>query len=579
MLQQLQIQNIAIIDKVEIELGEGLNVLTGETGAGKSIIIDSINAILGERLSKDLIRAGKDKAVVEAVFLIDDDRLKSFFDEFGIEPEEDGTLIISREFTLGGKNSCRINGKIATVSMLKHIGELLIDIHGQHDNQSLLRTDSHIDLLDSFGDESIHVLKNKYSDSLNKYREIKNRLKLLSGDKNDRERKIDFLKFQIDEIKKAKLKSNEEADLNKQRAILQNSEKIIATLSKVYELIGVGSKTEKSASDNLGEAVSIMGEISKLDQRYAEVSKRLEGISFEVEDIICEIRNNRDEVEYDPELLEQIEERLDLIFKLKKKYGDSIEKVKEFMENAQQELNEIVNNEELVNKLRDELKKADEELFLVAKDISSKRKAAAKLLEEKIGYELEDLEMKNARLKVNLEFDESIDESRARRYNHNGLDKVEFLISTNAGEPLKPLAKIASGGEMSRIMLAIKTILANVDKISTLIFDEIDIGISGKAAQKVGEKMSYISKNHQVISVTHLAQIACMADNNYYIEKSQNARSTSTKVRKLDYSEVKNEVARIIGGTNISDITIKHAEEMIEYARKYKSDNKINLKE
>lgn len=579
MLQQLQIQNIAIIDKVEIELGEGLNVLTGETGAGKSIIIDSINAILGERLSKDLIRAGKDKALVEAVFIIDDDRLKSFFDEFGIEPEEDGTLIISREFTLGGKSSCRINGKIATVSMLKHVGELLIDIHGQHDNQSLLRTDSHIDLLDSFGDESIHLLKNRYSNSLNKYREIKDRLKLLSGDKNDRERKIDFLKFQIDEIRKAKLKSNEEEELNKQRAILQNSEKIIATLSKVYELIGVGSKTEKSASDNIGEAVSIMGEISKLDQKYAEVLKRLEGISFELEDITCEIRNNRDEVEYDPELLEQIEERLDLIFKLKKKYGDSIEKVKEFMENAQQELNEILNNEELVNKLRDELKKADEELFLVAKDISSKRKSAAKMLEEKIGYELQDLEMKNATLKVNLEFDESIDESGARRYNHNGLDKVEFLISTNAGEPLKPLAKIASGGEMSRIMLAIKTILANVDKISTLIFDEIDIGISGKAAQKVGEKMSYISKNHQVISVTHLAQIACMADNNYYIEKSANARSTSTKVRKLDYNEVKNEVARIIGGTNISDITIKHAEEMIEYAKKYKSDNKINLKE
>ncbi len=578
MLQQLQIQNIAIIDKVEIELGEGLNVLTGETGAGKSIIIDSLKAILGERLSKDLIRAGKDKAVVEAVFIIDDDRLKNFFDEFGIEPEEDGTLIISREFNLSGKSSCRINGKIATVSMLKHAGELLIDIHGQHDNQSLLRTDSHIDLLDSFGDKSVHVLKNKYSDSLNKYREIKNRLKLLSGDENDRERKIDFLKFQIDEIKKAKLKSNEEEDLNKQRTILQNSEKIIATLAKVYELIGVGSKTEKSASDNIGEAVSIMGEISKLDQRYTEVSKRLEGISFEVEDIICEIRSNMDEVEYNSELLEQIEERLDLFFKLKKKYGDSIEKVKEFMENAQQELNEILNNEELVNKLRDELKRADEELFLVAKEISSKRKAAAKLLEEKIGYELQDLEMKNARLKVNIEFDESIDESGARRYNHNGLDKVEFLISTNAGEPLKPLAKIASGGEMSRIMLAIKTILANVDKISTLIFDEIDIGISGKAAQKVGEKMSYISKNHQVISVTHLAQIACMADNNYYIEKSVNARSTSTKVRKLDCNEVKNEVARIIGGTNISDITIKHAEEMIEYARKYKGDKVIPKK-
>lgn len=575
MLQRLQIQNIAIIDKVEIELEEGLNVLTGETGAGKSIIIDSIKAILGERLSKDLIRTGKDKAVVEAVFVVEDDRLKDFYEEFGIEPEEDGTLIISREFTLSGKNNCRINGKMATVSMLKQIGEFLIDIHGQHDNQSLLRTESHVDLLDSFGDDSIRILKNEYNQKLNEYRELKNKLKLLSGDPNDRERKIDFLKFQIDEIKKAKLKPNEDEELDKQRIILRNAEKIIEALSEAYELLGVGSKTGKSASDSIGEAVSIISEISKFDQRYAAVSKRLESLSFELEDIISEIRGSRDEIDYDQEMLEQIEERIDLIYKLKKKYGDSIDKIKEYMENAQQQLNEIVNNEELVNKYRDELKKVDEELFKLAKDINVKRNAAAKLLEEKIGYELNDLEMKNSRLKVIVEFDESTDENGERRYNHNGLDKVEFLISTNPGEPLKPLAKIASGGEMSRIMLAIKTILANVDRIPTLIFDEIDIGISGKAAQKVGEKMSYISKNHQVISVTHLAQIACMADHNYYIEKSAKADSTSTKVKRLDEHEVKSEVARIIGGSNISEITLKHAEEMIEYARKYKKDNGI----
>lgn len=571
MLQQLQIQNIAIIDKVEIELGEGLNVLTGETGAGKSIIIDSINAILGERLSKDLIRAGKDKALVEAVFVIDDDRLNGLFEEFGIEPEEDGTLIISREFTLSGKNTCRVNGKIATVSMLKQLGEMLIDIHGQHDNQSLLRTESHIDLLDSFGDGSIHSLKNNYTEKLSKYREIKARLKSLSGDKNDRERKIDFLKFQIDEIRKAKLKPNEEEELNKQRIILQNSEKIISNFSSAYELIGVGTKGEKSASDTIGEVLSLIGEISKLDDSYAAVLKRLEGISFELEDIVGEVRSIRDGIEYNPELLEEIEERLDLIYKLKKKYGETIEEVIEFMANAKIELEDIQNNEEMVNKLRDELKKIDDDLYNLAKDISAKRKHAAGLLEGKIGTELNDLEMKNARLKVNVEFDESFDEGSARKYNHNGLDKVEFLISTNAGEPLKPLAKIASGGEMSRIMLAIKTILAKVDKISTLIFDEIDIGISGKAAQKVGEKMSYISRNHQVISVTHLAQIACIADNNYYIEKAAKADSTSTTVRKLKENEVRSEIARIIGGANISDITLKHAEEMIDYAKKYKN--------
>jgi DNA repair protein RecN (Recombination protein N) len=309
-----------------------------------------------------------------------------------------------------------------------------------------------------------------------------------------------------------------------------------------------------------------------LDESYAQVLKRLEGISFELEDIVAEVRSIRDGIEYNPELLEEIEERLDLIYKLKKKYGETIEEVLAFMANAKKELEDIQNNEEMVNKLRDELRKIDDDLYNLAKDVSAKRKHAAGLLEGKICTELNDLEMKNARLKVNIEFDESFDESGARKYNHNGLDKVEFLISTNAGEPLKPLAKIASGGEMSRIMLAIKTILAKVDKISTLIFDEIDIGISGKAAQKVGEKMSYISRNHQVISVTHLAQIACIADNNYYIEKAANADSTSTTVRKLNEPEVRSEIARIIGGANISDITLKHAEEMIDFAKKYKNE-------
>lgn len=575
MLQHLQIQNIAIIDKVEIELGEGLNVLTGETGAGKSIIIDSIKALLGERLSKDLIRAGKDKAVVEAVFSVDDDRLKDLFIEYGIEPEEDGMLIISREFTLSGKNTCRINGKIATVSMLKQIGEKLIDIHGQHDNQSLLRTESHIDLLDSFGDESIRMLKDKYLDKLSQYREIKNQLKKLTGDKNDRERKIDFLKFQIDEIRKAKLKPNEEEELNRQRIILQNSEKIISALSRVHEIIGVGSKTEKSVSDALGEAMTLMCDISKLDESYAALSKRLESVLIEAEDIASEVRGSRDEIEYNPELLEEIEERLDLIYRLKKKYGATIEEVLAFMDNAKKELAEIENNEELINKYKQQLKTVDDELYALAEEISSKRKLSAKLLEDKIGLELKDLEMKNAVLKVNVEFDDSNAEVGTRNYGNNGLDRVEFLISTNSGEPLKPLAKIASGGEMSRIMLAIKTILAKVDKISTLIFDEIDIGISGKAAQKVGEKMSYISMNHQVISVSHLAQIACIADNNYYIEKIENADSTSTSVKKLKEDEVRREVARIIGGANISDITIKHAEEMIDFASKYKKNRSI----
>lgn len=575
-LQRLEIQNVAIIDRVGIEFGAGLNVLTGETGAGKSIIIDSINAILGERLSKDLIRTGKEKAVVEAVFEVDNERFADLFEMLGIEPEEDGTLIISREFTTAGKNTCRVNGKMATVSTLKQFGERLIDIHGQHDNQSLLRTESHIDLLDLFVHDQIQALLEEYTSHLLKYKELKTRLKMLSGDKNERARKIDLLNYQIDEIKKAKLKDKEEIALEKQRDILINSEKIMAALSKAYELLGQSSKVERSASDSINEVLSELNGISDLDENYNTLTKRLEALSYELDDIVTETRRLRDEVEYNPDLLEQIEERLDLIYRLKKKYGDSVKDILEYMKKASEELNEIVNNEEIVNGLLSQIEKENDLLCKAAAGLSEQRARAAKILEDKIGEELNDLEMKNARFKVNIDFDASYNNNNEIRYNHNGLDKVEFLISSNPGEPLKPLSKIASGGEMSRIMLAIKTILANVDKMPTLIFDEIDIGISGKASQKVGEKLSFISKNHQVISVTHLAQIACMGDSNYYIEKISKDNNTNAVVSKLDKNELKNEIARIIGGANISEITLKHAEEMLLNAVRFKkSDDKV----
>ncbi|GAE87680.1 DNA repair protein RecN [Acetivibrio straminisolvens JCM 21531] len=507
MLQRLEIQNVAIIDRVEIELGDGLNVLTGETGAGKSIIIDSINAILGQRLSKDLIRTGRDKAVVEAVFHVDKKRVEDLLESFGIEGEEDGTLVISREFTVTGKNTCRINGRIATVSMLKQLGERLIDVHGQHDNQSLLRTESHIDLLDSFASSGLQSLKDEYLKHLETYRGIKSKLKELTGDRNERERKIDILKYQIDEIKKAKLKIGEEEELARQRGLLANSEKITNALSNAYELLGTGSKFGESALDIVNKAVSDFDSIEEFDVKYGEIRKRIEAVAIELDDIVSEIRSLRDNVEYDPSLLMQIEDRLDVLYRLKKKYGDSVEEILEYKAGIQKELDEIINNEDMVNKLNEELLEEDKELYRLAKEINSERVKASKLLEDRIGEELKDLEMKSTSLKVEIDFDDSMDKGE-RKYNHNGLDRVEFMISTNVGEPLKPLAKIASGGEMSRVMLAIKTILAKVDKIPTMIFDEIDIGISGIAAQKVGEKLCYISKTHQVISVTHLAQIA-----------------------------------------------------------------------
>lgn len=572
MLIQLDIQNVALIDRINIELGKGLNLLTGETGAGKSIIIDSINAVLGERISKDLIRTGKDRALVEAVFQIDNERFSDIFTEMGLEPEDDGTLILSREINQSGKNICRINGKMATVSILKSFGERIIDIHGQHDNQSLLRVENHLLLLDSFGGEAIQELLRGYSSLLEGYRQTKARLKSISGDIGERDRKADLLKFQIDEIRKAKLKKNEEEDLNKQRTLLANSEKVANSLTSAYGLLFSGNNMKNSAYDNTNEAIAELNSIAKLDERFENIAKRLQDVAYQIDDIIEDIRKEKDGIEYNPGLLEEIDERLDLIYRLKRKYGGSTAEVLEYCIRAEAQLEELHRSEETAVELQKKLTGLDEELFETAGRLHELREAAAGILEDKIGGQLNELEMKKAKFKVDLQFDRNTESGVERKYSPNGLDRVEFLISPNVGEPLKPLARIASGGEMSRIMLAVKTILADVDNIPTLIFDEIDIGISGKASQKVGEKLSFISKNHQVLCVTHLAQIACMADRHYLIEKVSEEETTRTFVRKLEDGEVRDELARLMGGSSSSEASVRYAGEMLENARKYKNE-------
>lgn len=570
MLLQLDIHNIALIDKVSIELGKGLNILTGETGAGKSIIIDSINAILGERISRDLIRTGREKAMVEAVFQIDFERLSDIFESLGIEAEEDDTLIISREFSVSGKNVCRINGKMVAISILKAIGERIIDIHGQFDNQSLLRTESHIELLDSFGGAKILLLKQLYAEQLIEFKAIRKKLKELSGDKKERERKIDLLKFQIEEIKKARLKSGEEEELIKQKLLLTSSEKILNTLANSYELLYSGNNVKNSVSDNLNEAVTELNLIVKLDDKFNNIAKKLQEVSYQLDDIIEDIRKERDLVEYNPNLLEQVEERIDTIFKLKRKYGNTTTEILEYCNKIELELDEINKSEEIVDELREKMNVLSSALFESASGLNEERLKASLMLESKICLELAELEMKKAQFKVDVEFDSSFDQNGERKYTLNGLNKIEFLISPNTGEPLKSLSKIASGGEMSRIMLAIKTILADSDKIPTLIFDEIDIGVSGRAAHKVGEKLAFLSKKHQVICVTHLAQIASMADDHYLIEKNATEENTVTTVKKLVNDGIKNEIARILGGSEITEITLKHAEEILDSAGKYK---------
>jgi len=570
MLRHLVIHNVALIDKVELELNEGMNILTGETGAGKSVIIGSLSAILGERVSRDMIRTGSDKAFVEAVFNVNYESLSDIYENLGIEPKEDGTLVISREFSVSGKNICRVNGRMVTLSVLKEIGERLVDIHGQHDNQSLLKTEKHIELLDSFGGAAIEKLKYSYREILSEYKSIKDKIKKLSGDEAERSRKIDILRYQLDEINAAELKPGEDAELEKQRNVLSNVEKILISLTVVHNILNGADENQTSVLDMLRTAGIEMQNAVKWDDTYEDTAAQIDDITYRLEDIADEIRRKRDSMEYNPEMLEQIEDRLDIINKLKRKYGNTIEDIIKFRKDIECELEQMEGSEELLAELQKKLNEVEEQLYRKACELSNERRKAAEILESRITEQLEDLEMKKARFAVNFEFADVCD-NNSRNYMSNGLDKIEFLISTNPGEPLKPLARIASGGEMSRIMLAIKTILADVDKVPTLIFDEVDTGISGKAAQKVAEKLALVSCTHQTICITHVPQIACMADNHYLIQKAVIKDTTRTRVKKLEQNDKLMEIARILDGDNITDITMKHAEEMIRNAQLIKN--------
>ncbi len=564
MLTQLDIQNIALIDKLSLEIGQGLNVLTGETGAGKSILIDSINAVLGERVSKDIIRNGKDKAIIEAIFQYENKAIDSILEEAGID-NDDGTLILSREISLSGKNTCRINGRLVNVSMLKLIGELLLDIHGQHDNQSLLKTETHISLLDAFGGSAIEKLKADYIELFTQYKNLRVRLNSLAGDKAEIARRMDMLNFQLEEIRNAKLKVGEDSSLNSKRQVLANSEKIMNSIVRAYELLNEGSSSGKSALYNCNKALQEMAGILKYDPELSTVTEKLESVIYQLEDVCEDLRNKREAAEFNPDELSRIDERLDIISRMKRKYGSTVEEVLEFFKKSQSEYEELIQSESLADELNKQLSALTLKLYESAELLNRERENAALILEKNITSELENLEMKNSSFKVSLTYNK--DEGN---FTKNGLNSVEFLISSNAGEPLKPLSKIASGGEMSRIMLAIKTILANVDEIPTLIFDEIDTGISGKAAQKVGEKLSYISRTHQVLCVTHLSQLACMADNHLYIEKNSDGENTYTSVIKLDQNGRIQEIARIIGGSDLTPLALKHSEELLFAADQFK---------
>lgn len=554
MLNQLSIRNVAVIDKLDINLHDGVSVLTGETGAGKSIIIDSINMILGDRANKELVRYGTDKAVVQAVFYAPKSVI-NILEENDIDVEDE-TVIITRQVTKEGKSVARINGMVVTLNILREISDRLINIHGQHDNQALLTPIRHITFLDAYADNEEYI--NRYKDILSKKREIEKKISSLEMDEQEKMQRIDLLEYQVKEIKKASLEKDEEDDLREQRDIYTNAEQITKSVNEAYMNLYEGDEIQ-SAYDGISIAVNEISQISDLNPQLKSIYDTLNEIMYSLEDTAHEIKEFGETVEFDEQALNEIEERLDLISRLKRKYGNSIEEILEYLKKAESELNDIKLSDERTNELKEELKNITKELKEKGNVLTQRRENAAKVLEENIEKSLHELNMEKSKFKVNIENDGT--------FYDNGMDKVEFLISTNPGEPLKPLVKIASGGELSRVMLAIKSILADSDGVDTMIFDEIDTGVSGKAAMSIAKKLAVIAKNKQVICITHLPQLTAMADNHYLIQKNTDGELASTTLKELDEEGRELELARIIDGGEVTELALSHAKQMLENAK------------
>lgn len=553
MLEHLHIRNVALIKESEISFGDGLNILTGETGAGKSMIIDSLQFALGGRAGKDFLRHGEKQAAVEALFSVQSQALTEKLAENGIVPEEDGTLLITRTLSEAGKSVCRINGSTVTVGMLKEIAEDMIDIYGQHEHQSLLNPVKHIRLLDRFCGAGFGEAMEEYKNSRQRLKDLEKQLAILIGDESQSEQRMDMLLFQKEEIEAAELQEGEEDALLEQKKCLSSMERLIRLTGESVTLLYDGDDRAPSACDQLGDALAKLREAAEYDAALSPLADALADGYAAVEDCARELKREAEKQEADPEELERIEERLQLFYKLKRKYGGSIEAVLEFYEKAVQELEFLSNSSEKAAELS--AKKAAEEkrLSALAETLTARRRATAEQVEEQIETALHDMEMKHARFHIQIE--EKAD------WGADGKDKVEFLISANAGEPLKPLAKIASGGEMSRVMLALKTVLVDADEIGTFIFDEIDTGVSGRTARRVGEKMRFLGGKRQLLCITHLPQIAAMADNHFLIEKESDAGETVTRVTALDEEGAVREVARLMN--DVTETTLAAARELL----------------
>ncbi len=562
MLKNLVIKNIAIIKELELSLNNGLTVLSGETGAGKSIIVDSLNFLLGAKTDKTLLKSGEKQACVEGVFEINNDA-KEHLMTFGFEIEDD-TVLLSRTLNEDGKTECRINGRLITLSMLRNITEFMVDIHGQHEHQSLLKSSSHIKLLDAYT-KDIELLKSEVAGLYHQYKKCLSELNSFGMTDSQRERMIDILSFQIKEITDAKLKDGEEEELLIERAKIVNFERITRALSQALESLDGTNGAEALVTQSL----SALGGITRFDSEYDSTFKRLESSRYELEDIIFILKEKADNLGFDEKTADAIENRIDLIKNLKKKYGADVIQINKFLEQAQKDMDRLNSGEKEIERLKVEIKKLSTNLYERAVQLSEKRRTSAQNFCAAVQNELNDLGMAGSKFEVVFNDIPNIDDF-SDIITSDGFDKLEFFMSANIGEPSKPLAKIISGGEMSRIMLALKVILSKLDNIDTMIFDEIDTGISGRIGQTIANKLAEISNMRQVITITHLAAICAMADHNYLIFKDENNGKTYTKIKKLDDEQTIKEIARLSGGYEMSKASQEHARELKCLSNNYK---------
>lgn len=551
MLAQLFINNIAVIEKASIDLSRGYTVLTGETGAGKSIIIDAIHAVLGERTSKELVRTGSSAASVSALFTELDQDTLALLDSLSVPREED-SLLVQRDIKLEGRSLCKLNGAPATVSMLREIGPRLVSIHGQHESYELLSPEVHMTYIDSFG--GLEDRLRDYQESYRRVRKLQRKLEAFNTDEGEKARRVDLLRYQIDELESAAIQPGEQEELSRQRETIRNSEKIASSLELVRALL-TGDEDSDGLLSGLSQASAELEKAAQYLPEAEESAQKLREAGFLLEDVDASLENLG--IDFDPAALEAIEDRLDLLYKLGLKYGNSEEKMLDFLENCREELHHIEFSDEEREKLEGEYEEEKKRAISLAKELSEQRKRAAMVFVEKVKAELSFLNMPGIEFLTETE--------RVPLYDL-GCDKLQFLVSANKGEPPKPMSKIASGGELSRIMLAIKTVLSGKDKVDTLIFDEVDTGISGAAANKVGQKLKEVSKDRQVLCITHLAQIAALADNHLKISKHVEQGRTFTNVEPLDFEGRRGELARIIGGESVTELQLKMAEEMLQKA-------------